>query len=116
MHHGLLHLRIKRKTLSVSNDRAALPRTNGRDAKVSFGWTVDIYGITLSHIVALTLLVPVTAASVGALLALILCGLAFVSNVTRHRSLSGMQYRRSFLGIDFRPARPSIAKMTLPRC
>lgn len=75
MHYGLLHLRIKRKTLPVSNDRTALPRTNGRDAKVSFGWTVDIYGITLSHIVALTLLVPVTAASVGALLALIFAGL-----------------------------------------
>lgn len=76
MQYGLLHLRIKRKTPPVSNgERTALPRTSGCDAKGSFGWTVDIYGITLSHIIALTLLVPVTVASVGALLALIFAGL-----------------------------------------
>lgn len=72
---GLLHLRIAQTPVPVSNDRVALPGTNGRKANVSFGWMVDISGITLSHIVALGLLVLATASSTGILLALILVGL-----------------------------------------
>jgi hypothetical protein len=74
MQFGLLHLRIARTAKPMSHDRAALPETDGRKANVSVGWTVDIFGITLSHIIALGLLVLATASSVGAVLALILAG------------------------------------------
>ncbi len=43
-------------------------------ASVSFEWTVDVSGITLSLIVGLGFLALATASSVGALLALILVG------------------------------------------
>ena len=74
MQFGLLHLRIVRTAMPASNDRAALPDIDGRKANVPVGWTVEIFGITLSHIIALGLLVLATASSAGALLALVLAG------------------------------------------
>jgi len=72
---GPLHLRIARTAVPVPSDRIAFSRKNGRKAKAPFSWAVEISGITVSHIAALALLVPVTASAAGALLALILVGL-----------------------------------------
>jgi hypothetical protein len=72
---GRFHLRITQAAPPSNDDRASLPRTNGRNTNVPFEWTVDISGITLSRIVGLGFLVLATASSAGALLALILVGL-----------------------------------------
>ena len=75
MQFGLLHLRTKRRLMSVPNDWAALPESNAREDNLSSKWTVNISGLTASHLVALILLISVTVFSVGFLFALILVGL-----------------------------------------
>ncbi len=75
MRRGRLHLRIARKAVSAPSDWIAFPRKNGRQTGISTKWTVEISGITFSHIIAMSLLVLAIAFAAASLLALILAGL-----------------------------------------
>jgi len=75
MQRGPLRLRIARKAVPVPSDWVAVPRKNGRKTNAFSKWTVEISGITFSHIVAICLLILGIASAAGSLLALILAGL-----------------------------------------
>src|SRR6266436_1542172 len=72
---GRLHLRIARKALSAPSDWIAFPRKSLRKKGISWKWTVEISGVTFSHIIAISLLVLAIAFAAASLLALIFAGL-----------------------------------------
>jgi len=74
MQRGPLHLRIARNAVPTLRNRIALPRKKGYKSNVS-KWTVEISGMTLFHIVPITLLVLGITSAAGSLFALILVGL-----------------------------------------
>jgi hypothetical protein len=84
-------LRIAHKAVPVPSNRIALPRENGRKINVSFKWTIEISGITLSHIVAVSLLVLVIASAAEFLLALILAGLHLFRRLLPQSFFSNLQ-------------------------
>ena len=94
MQRGPLRLRIAGKAVRAPSDWwIALHRKSTRKTDISSKWTVEISGITLSHIVAISLLVLVIASATESLLALILVGLHLCPT-----SLATELFRRCAIG------------------
>jgi hypothetical protein len=74
MQPGQFQLRIARKPVTMSNNRASLPGTIHAKPNVSHEWSVEISGMTVPQLVALGCPIFVAAASAAAVLALILAG------------------------------------------